>query len=306
MRRVSVWILVLAALSGCSVINDEFSFAAQQEDGGRDADVDGGLDAGPLDAGNNTDAGRDAGFDGGSDGGMDAGPVPWCSTRSRPSDVLPTDYECVAFDSGLPADWTATVMETAQLEATTTAASSPPMSMLTTVPDAATFSDRRSALIEWSAVGTAPVSSVRLRAQLNPAALPSVAPPWSGYIRLLCVEFGGGEVCLAYTYDSIRDFASSYEGLFITWSFFEGAALFGECEVTEDLDDRLWNEVVLAVGRGGDVEVDIDGVDATSGCTATALSADADALVTVGQRVFHQTGSEWTVYFDNVEVEVRR
>lgn len=317
MRRAATWLLVLT-FPGCSLLNDEFSFAGEDDggtltdggptrDGGEtsDAAMDGGLDAGPLDAGN-MDAGHDAGFDGGVDSGVDAGPVPWCATRSRPSDVLAADYQCVSFDSGLPAEWTTTVMPAAELETTTTAASSPPMSMRTVVPAAASFSDRRSALIEWSAVGTASVSSVTLRAELNPAALPSIAPPWTGYIRLLCVELGGGEVCLAHTYDSTRDFASSYEGLFVRWTFFEGAALTGECEVTEDLDYRLWNEVVLQVERTGDIEVEIDGVDATSGCTATELSADADALVAVGQRVFHETGSEWTVHFDNVEVEVRR
>jgi len=313
MRRAAPWFLLLM-LPGCSLINDEFSFAGEEDggtladggdrqDGGEtsDAAIDGGPDGGPLDAGH-----MEAGIDGGVDSGVDAGPVPWCATRSRPSDVLAPDYQCVSFDSGLPAEWTTTVMPTAELETTATSASSPPMSLLTVAPAAATFTDRRSALIEWSAVGTASVSSITLRAELNPAALPSIAPPWTGYIRLLCVELSGGEVCLAHTYDSTRDFASSYEGLFIRWSFFEGVALSGECEVTEDLDERLWNEIGLRVERTGDIEVDIDGVDATSGCTATELSADADALVAVGQRVFHETGSEWTVHFDNVEVEVRR
>lgn len=69
MRRAASWLLMLT-LPGCSLVNDEFSFAADaapMNDAGQS-------DSGPSDAGS-LDGGTDAGArDAGSDAGLDGGP----------------------------------------------------------------------------------------------------------------------------------------------------------------------------------------------------------------------------------------
>lgn len=308
--RVCVAVATAITVSGCYCAHtpERFTF---QSDGGLDGStIDSGLDSSvePEEDGGALDAGdADRPLDAQPDA-SDAGSRPWCAEQMRSPSVRVQDYYCIDFDDGPPdaAAWVPDVSGGATLGLTEDEALSAPASLTTSVVRAATFAARSRATLAWIAVGSTPVDSASVSVAINPSRLPSPMPPWSGWIDFLCLDLGGGQACLAYSYQSTREFASSYTGLFVRWQTTAGAALNGECRITGSLVPEIWNEVALSVSDLGTIEVELDGASAVSACTGVFSAPDAEASFTIGPRVFHATESSWTLRYDNVVAEATR
>ena len=249
-------------------------------------------------------SGSSASVDGGSDPsdsgmGGSAGGGTWCDTQTPSVGVAAADFQCLDFETEVEAAvWVSEVTGTATLGTSTEKAFSPATSLRSFVPDAAAFADRTVATLAWSNVGASAVAGVRVAMQINPAGFGGLTPEWDGSIALVCVEFGSGSACLHYT-------RTGPATLFLPWSFVGGAAIGGQCPVSGALQVDLWNQVELIVGSDSSVRVLLNGVEATTDCTAS-FGADTVANVTVGLQSRQTTYDGWTVHFDDIVAETER
>ena len=79
-----------------------------------------------------------------------------------------------------------------------------------------------------------------------------------------------------------------------------------QCGLSRKPTPSIWNRVELrATTSTGLVEVLIDGTAAAS-CATLGFPADTAVSITVGLQAIQQTTAPWTVYFDNIEVSIRR
>jgi hypothetical protein len=234
-------------------------------------------------------------------------PTNWCSQQTIPNGVLVPDYQCLDFESGLPpaSTWPPTQTSGGTLAITQVRAASLPNSLSAVVPAADDFATSGTAILTFSTVGSAPVSSVSVSASLSTVPMPGVTPPWTGGVDLLCVAFGSASACLQYTRGANTEFAMNYTGLMIEYLFTGGPAYLGQCEVTGMLPSGVWTPVDLRLTSAGVMEVFINGTSAAAPC-AVSILGDTVGRVEVGLQAHAVTATGQTVYYDNVVAIVRR
>lgn len=240
----------------------------------------------------------------GGQAGSGSGSVGWCGTRVRPSGVLASDYQCVDFDENTAdvAVWVPVTVGDGTLEWSAAKATSLPLSMRASVPQVADYASRATAAIQWSNVGAAPIESLSLSFAMNPEPVPTLIPQSTGDVSIACLELGEGEACLDYTVNRDPD---GFTGLSVSWVFSGGPAVASSCEVTEDLDPDLWNDVVLTVAQLGAIDVTINGVLATAECNGI-FGPDTVALFTAGLAGHQVTSFGYDVHYDNLVAFTRR
>jgi hypothetical protein len=217
------------------------------------------------------------------------------------------DYQCLDFESGLPpaSTWPPTQSNGGTMAITQARAASLPNSLSAVVPTADDFATAGTAILSFSTLGSASVSSVSVSASLSTVPVGGVTPPWTGGVDLLCVAFGSASACLQYTRGANTDFAMNYTGLLIEYQFTGGPAYLGQCEVTGTLPTGVWTPVDLRLTSAGAIEVLINGTSAAGTCTVSILG-DTAGSVEVGLQAHAVTTIGQTVYYDNVVTVVRR
>jgi hypothetical protein len=244
-----------------------------------------------------------AGLIGGADI-MDVGVTCICSAVAS---VAASEYQCVDFDSGMPASWGATVSGGGSLSQSADRAYSPSYSLVMATPT----SNKTAATIMWSDPGTSPVRSVSASALLAPVIAPAVTPPTYAALTLLCVKVGFNTTCLKYAVNA-HIFSSSgvYTGVFVEWRYVGSFAVSGRCPLSvTNLATNVWNAVRLDVDvNTGGIGAQINGASAASSCTQTYPSPDTVASVTIGPSVdmYADVAPAWTGYVDDIVAIVRR
>jgi hypothetical protein len=262
-------------------------------------------------AGSGGDGGGGAGGGSGSgvvlDGGADASDTgaggsssgTFCDTQTPTNGVAAADFQGLDFETAVGAQWTTLQTGTATVATTTERAFSPTNSLRAEVPDAPDFAGRTQAALHWTGVGATAIAGASVALQVNPVGFAGVTPDWTGSVILACIEYGTAGACLHYAK------SGTPTALFVEWIYSGGPAVLGTCDISEALDFNLWNAVELSVGSADDVHVSINGVEGTSACNGN-FGADTAAEVTVGLQTRNTTEQGWTVYFDDVVVEVQR
>lgn len=235
------------------------------------------------------------------------GATTWCATHGRPADVAVADFRCLDFDTGLPpaSAWTPTLQGMGQLATSTARAASPPSSLQNTIGAQPSFSQSQTATLTWNDVGAAGITSATVTASFNASAAAGVAPAWTGSVDLLCIEMGGGEACLSYTFQGDTSFASNYTGYFIAFTYTGGAAFRFDCPVTGTLAPNLWTSVSMQVTSAGHINVALNGT-ASPVCDGTTTLNDAAVKTTLGLAGHAVTSTNVVYFIDNVLVAVRR
>ena len=227
-----------------------------------------------------------------------------------PTGILAADYRCVDFEAGLPtSEWTQTLAKSGTASLTTSRAYSEPNSLSATVPAAADFATAGSAIFGWNRVGSNPITRVSISAYLSPATAAGVTPAWTGSVSLLCVAFGSGEACLAYTMgaEGLAFQSEPYTGYFIDWMYTGGPAIRSNCVVTGTLTANVWTQVELRVTKtsSSDTIAVLFGGATVGSCNGT-FGADTVSTLAFGPEAHAETTRAYTVYYDNVVAYVAR
>jgi hypothetical protein len=228
----------------------------------------------------------------------------WCGLQTRPGNVLAADYRCVDFEAGLPGTpWSQHVAGQGQLAASTLRASSPPSSMRSHVnAETVTGTNADRGKLSWTAVGSTPVTSVSLSANIHPVTSPAVVND-TGYVDLLCIDNSATSLCLSHAT------MTGYVGMQIVEKRTMDGFYQGYCDVHSSvraLPVNVWTQVELRASTAGTVELFINGQAAAITLCTQRLASDTVATAVVGLHAWAQTGAAYTAHFDNVVVAVRR
>jgi hypothetical protein len=240
----------------------------------------------------------------------------WCKTQSIPSGVAAGDYECMDFDNGgfPPGAWRPLLLSPGFHDLTTTALSAPNAYRASCSLDEEV---QGIATLIWESITTmSPLKSVTAKAQLN-IVPPRSAGAWPDSIDIMCIVLRGApglsHACLAYTYNSPRDWNANYTGFFVRTYFANQSVSAADCPVGGNYAGGNWFGMELTMAQNGNVTTVING--ATTSCpnnTAVSPPASLAPQVSIGTKA-----SEWrnpghgfspgmTISFDNVVVAVRR
>jgi hypothetical protein len=241
------------------------------------------------------------GTNGGSAGAGGGTASTWCDTQAVPVGVAATDYSCVDFDTGMPAEtvWAPAISSTGALELTNEIAASTPQSLRVSEapPDPGTVT-----VLKWQVAGSDSITSVSVSAEINPSGFGGVSPPWAAGYSLLCVENATSFVCLNYTRGATIDGSNPYTGYYLTFAYFGSAAFLQNCPITPVLDFNVWTSVELVASTSqNEVRFNDIGVG-TCGTIDTASAVE----VRVGLDKGYGSVSPWQVAFDNVVATVTR
>ncbi len=222
-------------------------------------------------------------------GGAGGSGATGCSAITKPTNVTSKDFQCLDFDDGTLGSFASTASGGGNVESVTDLAFSTPRSVKVTIPNAASR-----ASLTWTAVGSTQVTSVSVKAKINPAALGTLMPEWKTEIPLLCVHLGSATDCLDYD-GKVLLLYLDYEG---------DSAMALKCPVSGNLAAGLWNDVELRITPAKVAELLIGGALKTSSC-AEMHDADTSVTATVGLSGAANT-SAWTVNYDDIVVAVTR
>jgi hypothetical protein len=242
--------------------------------------------------------------------------VSWCGRQAIPSGVAASDYQCVDFEEAAfpPPQWTRAVIAPGSLAVTNTRASSVPNSLNSTCPLTPAGTGR--ATIDWAPPASgANVTSVSVAAALNPVT-PSFDLGWPDYMDLLCVAFTNeySYACLTYTYANSGTLfqTTPYTGLFLRFQYTIIDAIYTEeCPVTASFTSNVWTNAELRVNAGtGVVEAIVNGTTSSCGSRMPPVPSTAP-MIWVGSKAHWSRSTtdgddDWTTFFDNVVVAVRR
>jgi hypothetical protein len=234
-----------------------------------------------------------------------------------PSGVAASDYQCLDFDEGPfpPAGWTQAVVAPGTLSVTNARASSSPNSLNSSCP--LTMGVNGRATIDWTttASGSA-ITSVSIAAAMSPVT-PTFGLGWPDFVNLMCVAFTNewSFACLAYTYGNpyMRWQSTPYTGLFMRLQYqVDDQRFTNECPVTGAFSSNVWTNAELRVTTAtGNIEAIINGT--TSSCPNPLMPPAPASIpfVWLGSRAIDfRTAADgdvdWTTFFDNVVVAVRR
>jgi hypothetical protein len=229
----------------------------------------------------------------------------WCAQQTRPSGVLAADYQCMDFESGLPAaaTWARATSNGGTVTTVATPISSPPQAMRSEVVSG-------SAQLVWDIPPGLDISAISISAQVrHPGLEEAVMPPGSDF-DLLCVVFDFGSngtrtQCLSWTNGALRasdGTERSYRGYYLRYRFDSWAgSLGGDCALTSVPSSR-WNSITMSLGSGVTAPITINGSSAGS-CSPPFVTAGT-AKVRLG--LSSTLPILWQVYYDNVVVSVRR
>ena len=230
-------------------------------------------------------------------------PPTWCTSQSAPSGVAASDFQCVDFDTGLPASstWVQTQSTGGAFALSGNAFSSSPSSLSMSVPAAPDPSHQGVATLAWTNVGGTNIGTITVSAMINPAG-PLVVPAWSGSVQVLCAKANivNGLACLEYINEG-----SLTSKLQIHWSVINsGGAAQGFCPLPASWMYNTWNSLQLTYVPGtGNSTVTLNGTTTTC---AGRSDSDTSATVTVGLQAFPVTNDGLSAYYDNVLAYVSR
>jgi len=230
----------------------------------------------------------------------------WCGTQTRAANVAAADYQCMDFDTGLPASpWTYSDAASTKLD--TSRAATAPNSLR------AAEVENGNGVLTWNFTGATPASSITFAAQISPDAHSNLLPdPVTA--DLVCLTIGYTHACLSYGFKAsiLTNDADSnnYTGLYLSWSTNNpsGAAFTEDCALRApgggnmDFQAGVWNDTVFKINRSdGSMNVTIGGKTATPVCKG-GFDTDTNGQVRYGL----YPGWQWAVNYDNVVVSVAR
>ena len=185
-------------------------------------------------------------------------------------------------------------------EISTARASSSPNSARAAVGAESSAVNADRATLSFAAVGASSVTSATVAVDINPAATPSFATPWTGTVDVLCLSNSVDEFCLSYTV------SQDIVGFYLSQSYSGGIAFFDACAISRAIPANNWTRVELRVSTTAAVSVLVGGVAASLGSCTMRLTPESSLNVVLGLRATPNTTAGWSAHFDSAEAIIRR
>jgi hypothetical protein len=222
-----------------------------------------------------------------------------CELRSRPSDVLAADYQCLDFDrSASFSPWTAVTANGGTISLSTDQATSPPRSVYANLSGTSQSEGR----LRWTATGPNAIKSVSLSASVHFPTAIGFHELWVGHDELLCIHHSSSSFCVTYAYNEENP---GGWGLALEEVRTTSTIETHVCPVVPPPGENVWSRIELRVSSSSVPSVYLNGVAlASPECTFTLLTSTS-ATLEVGMK---QTAADesWHLYFDDIEAALRR
>jgi hypothetical protein len=221
-----------------------------------------------------------------------------CELRSKPSDVLAADYQCLDFDRTASfSPWTAVTSAGGGIAISTDQATSAPNSVYATL-GGNTNSEGR---LRWNATGAKAIKSVSLAAEVHFHEIIGFHELWVGHDEVLCIRYSSSSYCVYYAHndESIGGWSLALEEVQTT-----NAIETHVCQLAMPAEN-VWSRIELRVSTTGAPIVYLNGSALSSpDCIFSLLNTTSVAL----EAGLKQTDADeaWQLYFDDIEAMIRR
>ena len=221
-----------------------------------------------------------------------------CELRSKPSDVLAADYQCLDFDRTASfSPWTAVTGAGGGIAISADQATSAPSSVYATL-GGITGSEGR---LRWNATGAKAIKSVSLAAEVYFHDIIGFHELWVGHDEVLCIRYSSSSYCVYYAHndESIGGWSLALEEVQTT-----GTQETHVCQLAMPAEN-VWSRIELRISTTGVPTVYLNGTAISSPDCVFSLLTSTSVTLEVGLK---QTDADeaWQLYFDDIEAAIRR